>query len=701
MDSFVKNNLLKWNLGDLVERFCDEEVNEEAFMVLTEDIIKELIPKLGKRAIFIARYTELKNSLGNQLSPACSQVTKSDEKKPVRTVEIVPAPSSTQPYQKMTVERLEMECENDYDDYLLDPDATSYAHVEDDNACDPFFEVEIEGEPSEKRFKLEIQPEEQTDVTVHGKSNESDEDFTGFPEKPADNSTAEKLSGAEKLRRLLAESPLNRNLLGLETLDNVQRIQLTNAVVNYLVVSSPNGKVSAKMFAHWAKLIEEVFPSETAQLYYGSSHKDGRNGRLIERYSYLRSCKPSELAKLTEQRKAASVAEKSFVDFDTYGDDSSTDFPFDDSDSEMNALAQLKKIVSSCSIMKNTLAAQFLTPNQRTILSANIISYLMFKHNGDAPIEDMKNFAEAIEVLYPKENASIYYRRPKNRGRVHGKLADRFGYVKASITRREPRRLFAKKSPISKLQEMHTVVEAKPTWNEIYEFRKNMTRKLSPIKILELFPALSQSDGYLLFLEDFNREYPDTVNNFSKHWPTYASSIFRYIEQNKFMEGVTEYNIDKYEEDIQTSMLILLPLLFKPPIRSAKYWSPTRLEVADSFILHAKVFRDAVDALRRRRKTLERYKLRLTPVVVAIGPTLSTIESCFIVIQHVFYKFEKLQKAIEVCIKIYATLGARYLDEVSAPWVFVQRFVMKVELPTDNISSKIFALLEAMDLPLR
>ncbi|KAL1400412.1 hypothetical protein pipiens_000018, partial [Culex pipiens pipiens] len=41
----------------------DEEVNAEAFSVLSPDIIKELIPKLGKRAIVNAPFADFKQTL--------------------------------------------------------------------------------------------------------------------------------------------------------------------------------------------------------------------------------------------------------------------------------------------------------------------------------------------------------------------------------------------------------------------------------------------------------------------------------------------------------------------------------------------------------------------------------------------------------------------------------------------------------------
>lgn len=43
--------------------FSEEEIDEGAFRCLKYDMIKELIPKVGKRAKFVQKYEEYKESL--------------------------------------------------------------------------------------------------------------------------------------------------------------------------------------------------------------------------------------------------------------------------------------------------------------------------------------------------------------------------------------------------------------------------------------------------------------------------------------------------------------------------------------------------------------------------------------------------------------------------------------------------------------
>lgn len=63
MDTYVKNLLNGWNMPELIKIFQEEEIDEGAFRCLKYDMIKELIPRVGKRAKFVQKYEEYKESL--------------------------------------------------------------------------------------------------------------------------------------------------------------------------------------------------------------------------------------------------------------------------------------------------------------------------------------------------------------------------------------------------------------------------------------------------------------------------------------------------------------------------------------------------------------------------------------------------------------------------------------------------------------
>ncbi|KAL5236828.1 hypothetical protein ACI65C_004238 [Semiaphis heraclei] len=63
MDAFTKNILSEWKLDELIEKFNEEEIGRDQFLTLTESMITELIPKVGKRSTFFSKFV---NFIENQ-----------------------------------------------------------------------------------------------------------------------------------------------------------------------------------------------------------------------------------------------------------------------------------------------------------------------------------------------------------------------------------------------------------------------------------------------------------------------------------------------------------------------------------------------------------------------------------------------------------------------------------------------------------
>ncbi|XP_072224618.1 nuclear GTPase SLIP-GC-like [Leuresthes tenuis] len=60
MDDFVRKKLSEWGLRKFTKIFQDEEITEESFCCLEDKGIKELIPRLGPRTIFVKELEKLK-----------------------------------------------------------------------------------------------------------------------------------------------------------------------------------------------------------------------------------------------------------------------------------------------------------------------------------------------------------------------------------------------------------------------------------------------------------------------------------------------------------------------------------------------------------------------------------------------------------------------------------------------------------------
>ncbi|XP_060868353.1 uncharacterized protein LOC132943397 [Metopolophium dirhodum] len=60
MDEFTVGVLIEWGFEELIDTFKDEEIGKDDFLSLTELMVKELIPKMGKRSSFYSKLTRLK-----------------------------------------------------------------------------------------------------------------------------------------------------------------------------------------------------------------------------------------------------------------------------------------------------------------------------------------------------------------------------------------------------------------------------------------------------------------------------------------------------------------------------------------------------------------------------------------------------------------------------------------------------------------
>ncbi|XP_029725552.1 uncharacterized protein LOC109426674 isoform X1 [Aedes albopictus] len=546
MDEFVENLLRKWNLVDLVDRFRDEEVNEEAFLLLTPEIIKELIPKLGRRAIFTARFNEFKESLQASEEPPVPVASASaSPTPPVEPRALPPAPTDSFHATEDTKASLSVDNAKQFEKYFLEqlsphPSVPSECVAVPTPAGPSTSEVDCDDEPSNKRIKLESLEVDDYGDSILLEDSSQDSESLMVETSYSMNKTMEDplVPGVEKLRLLLQQSPFARYLLGLNELDKSNRTDLTNVVVQYMYSNQQCDGVRSHMFNYWADAIVSLFPSEIKENYF--SAKEGCTSRLQARYSYLLRVRKNESSRQPGPSQSSSSRT---VEENVLPDERSTFVH----PGEQQIVEELRQIVSSCFVMRDTLHAKTLTPNQRNILTANIVNYLMDKNGGPISLQELELYAKAIEHIFPNENASIYFRRKGACSRVNGKLFDRYGYMKRKRSLAQGKAysdFLDSNTPIGRLWEMKTVEEARALWNETYKARKEVSRKVVPAKLLEQFPFLAQPDGYTLFLDDFDQDHPHAIDTFKRHWPEFAASIYRYIEENNFLKGFTEFNTE-------------------------------------------------------------------------------------------------------------------------------------------------------------
>uniref|UniRef100_A0A8D8B3A3 (northern house mosquito) hypothetical protein n=1 Tax=Culex pipiens TaxID=7175 RepID=A0A8D8B3A3_CULPI len=239
MDQFVRSYLKQWELEELIPRFEDEEINERAFKCLSDDIIKELIPKLGKRAIFSSAYKEFLETLKTKPEPVDCKIESTSStsiKQEPSKLEETPDPSQNAP---------------------------SAPNID-----------EVSEHPE-----------------AHSTSPESPPPLETFSIAPLTDLSAVDHETAQALRNLLEQSPTASHLRDKKFLTRSSRNLLSEEIVYYLYFQN-NGALTEEVLANWARAVEVVFKDEVAAIYYRKQQRGGGaelgTGKLCEYYQRMK-----------------------------------------------------------------------------------------------------------------------------------------------------------------------------------------------------------------------------------------------------------------------------------------------------------------------------------------------------------------------------------------------------------------------------
>ncbi|XP_065093797.1 uncharacterized protein LOC135714375 [Ochlerotatus camptorhynchus] len=260
MDDYVKTLLRQWQLEELIPKFEDEEVNEKAFKCLTDDIIRELIPKLGKRAIFNNAYKAYREASAKDEIPLPAMVKQNDYPSPASS------PTSTAPV------KLESAISNPSDTVPSENDIP---------------------------FRLETVKLENVGPTIKAPSDDTLFAGDDAPEPPRitfsisalENPSDEDRRTADSLRQFLSTSESFNHLLGKTFLTRSGRNMLVKGIVDYLYAT--NGPVlSNRLLQSWARAVEQVFHEEISGLYFRETENGSScGGKLAQYYRQVKQMK--------------------------------------------------------------------------------------------------------------------------------------------------------------------------------------------------------------------------------------------------------------------------------------------------------------------------------------------------------------------------------------------------------------------------
>ncbi|XP_055611911.1 uncharacterized protein LOC129758432 [Uranotaenia lowii] len=297
MDGYVKSHLTRWGLEELIPKFADEEVNEPAFKCLTEEIIRELVPKLGKRAIFSNAY----NSYREQLAAASASMRLlpvSEPEVPQGETLVVAADLPG------ILQERETDSTNNQQRGELKDEIIIIREVKIESSLSQTFSfsentAETPGNSENlnptRHSELAVEAQEDANLVEHlledtpqqSDTQKSTSDPITFSVASPSEVTDRDRETVEALRNLLQQSDTLKVLLGKTFLTRSLRNNLARHIAEYLYDMYEND-CSAKAFRRWARAIAIMFPNEIAAFYYReSADKLNRSGRLYKSYRHL------------------------------------------------------------------------------------------------------------------------------------------------------------------------------------------------------------------------------------------------------------------------------------------------------------------------------------------------------------------------------------------------------------------------------
>lgn len=247
---------------------------------------------------------------------------------------------------------------------------------------------------------------------------------------------------------------------------------------------------------------------------------------------------------------------------------------------------------------------------------------------------------------------------------------------------------------------------------------------------LKRFQILQNPKGYLLLVNDFNRIYPNQINNLIKirdctkkiiELATIKASTTKDVLIktliNNYIETINgeiyfkiylialklEYcliiKFSFVDNDIDSEVnaaFLLLPFIVKytPSRKSGKsVWRASKTETRDGFITQVPTEADVLTTIEERKVKLSKFKESLQPFIIFTGESLRNIQTVCIVCEDTLYKSSNLFEAVDHTFKIIHATGAKYPQESYDIWLLIQLGFYNITTTYDRISAGVKAVL--------
>ncbi|KAF4514066.1 UNVERIFIED_CONTAM: hypothetical protein B566_EDAN018856 [Ephemera danica] len=217
---------------------------------------------------------------------------------------------------------------------------------------------------------------------------------------------------------------------------------------------------------------------------------------------------------------------------------------------------------------------------------------------------------------------------------------------------------------------------------------------------LNYWPILKQSDSYTLVDLDFKDFYPDSYLALLSKWEQIKAKLIPILKRDvKDKSVIASLDLLPTTEGAGHDLIVLraiagvcLPTNRVNKSSVIKPWKPSIKESQDGFILHVKQPGDIKPSIAIRTAKFQSLKRQVQPFVIAVGPTLSSLDKFYVYIcsppgtenRIVMYELDSLLKAVDICFKVFFCMSLEYGKDSEQLWNFLQKGVYNITTKYDN-----------------
>lgn len=125
-------------------------------------------------------------------------------------------------------------------------------------------------------------------------------------------------------------------------------------------------------------------------------------------------------------------------------------------------------------------------------------------------------------------------------------------------------------------------------------------------------------------------------------------------------------------------------------------WRPSIAASQDSFFCQINTINDLDRKVQQKNDQSAKLGLSQQPYVIGVGE-ISAIETYYVIIDEIRYKFDNFVKALDICFKSHYVLNIDYSKESQLIWLFIQIYFFNIRHANDKTSTSLISLIAELN----